>query len=506
VARTVPLTLAELLRDRAVRVPHRDALRMRTRTVTFEQLDRDVDRMVEALAGLGVQPGETVGVMMRNCPEFATLWLACIRIGAIEAPVNTAFRGVGLGRLLDLCQCRILIAGEEFLPALAEVRAGLARLEKVVTRHELADFALSCSGKQRDYPVDPTKPSQIFFTSGTTGSSKACLFDSRYTVGQARIYARQWQIGGDDVLYNPFPLFHIDASVLTLAPAILCGCTAALGERFSVSGFWDEVREFGATVFDYMGATLTMLWKAPERANDADNPVRFAWGVPMPDFAADFEQRFGLRLVEAYGLTDAGVPVYQPLDEPRRPGSCGKVVPEYTLDIAADGEILVKAHEPGLTTLGYLGDPAATSAAIARGWFHTGDLGRIDEEGWVYFAGRKKDVIRRRGENISCFEIEEVVLAHPAILEAAAFGLPSELTDEDVMVCAVLREGAAVTAKEFLMWCEGRMARHMVPRFVEFVRALPHTPTEKVEKYQLRSRGVTSATWDREKDGAAKPK
>jgi crotonobetaine/carnitine-CoA ligase len=217
----------------------------------------------------------------------------------------------------------------------------------------------------------------------------------------------------------------------------------------------------------------------------------------MPDFAEEFEQRFGLRLVEAYGLTDAGVPVYQPLDEPRRPGSCGKVVPEYSLAIAGDGEILVRAHEPGLTALGYLGDEEATAAAFAGDWFRTGDLGRVDEEGWVYFTGRKKDAIRRRGENISAFEVEEVVEAHPAVLEAAAFGLPSEMTEEDVMVCAVLRPDAALTPDELVTWCEARMARHMVPRFVEFVDALPRTPTEKVEKYRLRDRGVTARTWDR---------
>src|SRR4029077_6957690 len=150
----------------------------------------------------------------------------------------------------------------------------------------------------------------------------------------------------------------------------------------------------GATVFDFMGATLSMLWKAPQRADDAANPVRLAWGVPMPEFAGAFEERFGLRMVEAYGLTDAGVMVYQPLSEPRRPGSCGKVIPEYSLRIAPDGEMLLKAHEPGLMTLGYLGDAEATATGFAGGWFHTGDLGRVDPDGWVYFLGRKKDAIR----------------------------------------------------------------------------------------------------------------
>lgn len=490
------MNLADILRDRAARHPGRDLLRMTGRRLTYGQFDREVDMLAAGLLDAGVAPGESVGVMMRNCPEFALVWLACIRVGALEAPVNTAFRGAGLQHLLDLAGCRLLCIDDEFLPALAQVRSGLTRLERVVTRSELSAGGLK--GRLRAVPsVDAERPAQIFFTSGTTGRSKACLFDGRYAVRHAQIFVRQWEIREDDVLYNPFPLFHIDASVLTMAPAIVRGCTAALGERFSATRFWDEVRELGATVFDYMGATLTMLWKASPRSDDTDHRVRLAWGVPMPDFAPAFEERFGLRLVEGYGLTDAGVPVYHPLSEPRRSGSCGKVVPEYEIRIADDGEILLRAKEPGLMTVGYLGEPEATAAAFAGGWFHTGDLGRVDEDGWVHFLGRKKDSIRRRGENISSFEVEEVVEAHPAVLEAAAFGVPSELTEEEVMVCAALRSDAALTPSELIAWCEARMARHMVPRFIEFVTALPRTPTEKVEKYRLRERGVTEQTWDR---------
>lgn len=499
-ARSPALTLSDHLREQAVRFPRRDLLRMRDRTLTYAEFDQEVDRYAAALHGLGLRPGETAGVMMRNSTEFAVLWLACIRAGVVEAPLNTAFRGVGLRHLLDACRCRALVLDDEFVTAVDEVRDAVPGLETVITRRELDERSRFQAPAPSWPAVDVTRPAQVFFTSGTTGRSKACLFDGRYAVRQAQIFARQWQIREDDVLYNPFPLFHIDASVLTVAPAIVRGCTAALGERFSASGFWDEVRDLGATVFDYMGATLTMLWKAPERADDARNRVRLAWGVPMPDFAAGFESRFGLRLVEAYGLTDAGVPVYQPLDQPVPAGSCGRVVPEYTLTIAPDGEILVRAHEPGLMTLGYVGDREATAASFAGGWFHTGDLGRVDEGGWVYFTGRKKDAIRRRGENISAFEIEEVVEAHPAVLEAAAFGVPSELTEEDVMVCAVVRPGATLAPAELAAWCETRMARHMVPRFIELVEALPRTPTEKVEKYQLRERGVTAATWDRDAD------
>jgi len=197
-------------------------------------------------------------------------------------------------------------------------------------------------------------------------------------------------------------------------------------------------------------------------------------------------------------MTDVGVPAFQPLDEPRRPGACGRVIPPYEVRIAADGEMLVRCDEPGLVTIGYHGMPEATAEAFRDGWFHTGDLARLDADGWLYFQGRKKDAIRRRGENISAFEIEEVVEAHPAVLQAAAFGVPSELMEEEVKVCAVLRPGFSLEPEELVAWCEGRMARHMVPRYLEYLLELPLTPTEKVEKYRLREAGITAGTWDRE--------
>jgi crotonobetaine/carnitine-CoA ligase len=489
------VTLAQLLAVRARDFPRRDLLRMPGRTLTYQEFDVEVNRLANGLLAAGVERGEMVGVMLPNCPEFALLWLALVRIGAVEAPVNTAFRAAGLGHALDLSGCRLLVIDDAYLPFLAEVRSGLTRLERVVARSELA--GLRGAATDPHAAVHEEDVAQLFFTSGTTGRSKACLFDHRYAVRQAQLFARHWRIRPEDVLFNPFPLFHIDASVLTLAPAIAAGCTAALAERFSASRFWDQVREFEATHFDFMGATLTMLWKHPERPDDADNPARLGWGVPMPDFAAGFEERFGVRLVEGYGMTDCGLPVSQPFDEPRRAGSCGRVTEPYQVRVASDGEILVRSTEPGLLTLGYLGLPEATAEAFRDGWFHTGDLGRLDADGWLYFLGRQKDAIRRRGENISTFEIEEVVEAHPAVLHAAAFGVPSDLMEEEVKVCLVVRQGMGLTPPELIAWCEGRMAAHMVPRYLEFLPSLPLTPTEKVEKYRLREAGITPATWDR---------
>ena len=312
----------------------------------------------------------------------------------------------------------------------------------------------------------------------------------------------------DDVLYCPFPLFHIDATVLTVMPAMVLGTTAAIGERFSVSGFWDEVRAFGATVFDFMGATLTMLHKRHPEPDDADNPVRLAWGVPLPEFAAELEARFELQLIEAYGSTDAGVPIYHPIDQPRRPGSCGRAIPSFDVRLFDEsdqevptgqvGQIVVRPLEPSLMADGYYGMPEATLASRRNLWFHTGDLARLDADGYFYFVGRLSDSIRRRGENISAFEVEEVLKLHPQVLDAAVYAVPSELTEDEVMAAVVPRPGEAVDPAELLRFCAHSMAPHMLPRYVDVVDDLPRTPTEKVEKHVLIARGITATAWDRE--------
>ena len=294
--------------------------------------------------------------------------------------------------------------------------------------------------------------------------------------------------------------------MLTVGPALVLGTTAAIGERFSTSGFWDEIRRVGATVFDFMGATLTMLHKQPPSPSDGDNPVRLGWGVPVPEFADEFERRFGLQLVELYGSTDVGVPIYHPVDRPRRPGSCGVAVDAYDLALVDGdgvpvpdgeaGELVVRPREPSLIADGYFGMPEATLRSRRNLWFHTGDLLRRDADGYYSFVGRTSDSIRRRGENISAFEVEEVVKLHPGVLDAAAYGVPSEFTEDDVMVAVVPRPGHGLDPADLAAFCAGRLARHMVPRYVDVVADLPRTPTEKIRKDVLRDRGVTATAWD----------
>ena len=353
----------------------------------------------------------------------------------------------------------------------------------------------------RGRPGDAT---MLLFTSGSTGPSKACAIPHGYTLRQPEIFCEQLRITADDVLYAPFPLFHADGAIFTVAAALACGGTAALARKFSVSRFWADCRRHGATVFDYMGATLALLHKQPASPSDRDHLVRLGWGVPSPPFADEFEQRFGLELVELYGLSDVGIVLYNRPGEPRKPGSCGHPIAAFDVrlrneegrDLGVDqvGELVVRANEPCVIMNEYYGNPAATAEAFRDGWFHTGDLLRRDAEGHHYFVSRLKDLIRRRGENISAFDVEQALLLHPDIVEAAAYGVPSELTEEDVMVCVVARPGSNLTAQAVSQWAEQHLARHMWPRYVELADALPRTPTEKTAKYLLKARGVTANT------------
>ena len=515
-------TLGTLLEQRAMATPHRTFLRMAGVDLTFQEFNQQCNRLAHGLAGKGVAPGDMVAVVLPNCPEFVLLWFALVKLGAIEAAVNVGLRGAGLVRTLAMTGCHVVILDEDQIDALGDVASSLRDVTTVVVRGDAAAAArrfpawdvlafgqlVTDRADDPGVPVEVSDTAMVLFTSGTTGPSKGCMLSHRYAVRQGELAAEHLRLQPSDVLYSPYPLFHADAATLTVVPALVLGATAAIGSRFTASGFWEEVRAFEATVFDFMGATLTMLWKRPPQSDDAENPVRLAWGVPMPVWASGFEERFGLKLIEVYGLTDAGVVAFYPYDEDRRPGACGRPVHPYDVRIFDDaddemgpgemGEIVVRPLEPSVTMDGYHGMPNETLATFRNLWLHTGDKGYFDSDGYLHFVGRKSDSIRRRGENISAFEIEEVVLTHPDIVEAAAIGVPSEMTEEDVMLCVVPRAGSSVSPEDLVAFCESRMAKFMIPRYVEFRAELPKTETAKVEKYRLQQAGVGPDAWDRE--------
>ena len=513
-------SLGAELRRAAVEVPDRPFIRMAAGEWTYRQCDEESDRLAAGLHAQGVRAGDRVTLMLPNCIELALLWFALAKLGAVAAPVNTAFRGAALAGAVNLVQSRLAIVHATLHEPWAQVQAELETARSVFVLGDDGPPPEGCAPYALLRAVQPTAASLprpdvpfdalclLLYTSGTTGRSKAAMIPHRFVLAQARIFIEGLELRGDDVLYCPYPMFHLDATVMTIAPALLLRGVAALGERFSVSRYWDEMRALQGTVFDFMGATITLLWKQPPTPRDRDHRARLGWGVPLPAFAPQFEERFGCRLVELYGSTEAGGVMFTPLHAPKRMGSCGQPAAAFSVRLAdpqgfevrvgEPGELLIRPREPSLLMQGYYGMPEATLDAFKDLWFHTGDVLRQDAHGYFYFVGRRKDMVRRRGENIACAEVEMGIETHPDVLECAVFGVPSDLTEEDIMACVVLRPGSTLTPAALAAHCAGQMARFMVPRYLRFAAALPRTPTDKIEKFRLQAEGITSDTWDRE--------
>jgi len=516
---------AELKRA-ASEAPEQTFLRMVHGEWTYRQFDTETDRVAAGLYRLGVRQHDNVSLMMPNGFEFVVAWFALAKLGAVTAPVNTSFRGQILADAIDLVESRLLIAHASLRDQWAEVRPRLASIEQVVVvgGAPIEMGALPYETLRASDPGAPLPPAPtiafadlclLLYTSGTTGRSKAAMISHRFVLAQAAGVIEGLGLRADDVLYCPYPLFHLDAAVMTVAPALLLRGVAAIGERFSVSRYWSEMRALQATVFDFMGATLTMLWKQPPAPSDREHCARLGWGVPLPNWAGEFEQRFGCRLVELYGSTEVGAIVYTPLDAPRRAGSCGKAVPfvevqlhderGFEVPVGEPGELVVRPNEPAVIMSGYYGMPEATLAAFKDLWFHTGDLLERDADGYLYFVGRRKDIVRRRGENISAVEVEMGIETHPEVLQCAVVGVPSDMTEEEVMACVVRRPAATLTASALAEHCATSLAHFMLPRYIRFVAELPKTPTDKVEKFRLQEAGITADTWDRENPGTPHP-
>jgi carnitine-CoA ligase len=520
------VTIATRLAEAAATHPAAVFLRTSEGELTYAEVDRAAGRLATGLARAGARPGEPVIVFMNNSLDQIVTWFALSRLGAVHVPINTALIGTSLIHTFQVTQPRLAVVDRDLLPAVLAVRAHLAPQPRLVVRGpraaggddggggDLIDFdELRAQAGTAPVATPELDPATVLFTSGTTGPSKGCTLSHRYLIRQAELHTANLGLTAADVLYSPFPLFHVDAATLTVVAALVVGGTAAPGTRLHAPRFLDEVRGFDATVFNFLGATSTILWKQPPTDRDRDHRVRLAWGVPMPAWSEGWRRRFGFPLYELYGLTDAGISAYDRIDVPRHTGSCGRVIDQFELTIVdehdqavpigSDGEITVRGREPGLVMNGYWAMPDETAHAFRGGRFHTGDRGRLDTAGRLYFLGRTHDGIRRRGENISAYELEQIVMEHPEIVEVAALGVPSELTEDDVKICVVLRAGSRLRPEQILEHCAQNAPAYMVPRYIEVRSRLPKTPTHKVEKFKLRDR--TDATWDSVGGGTGLP-
>ena len=489
----------------------------------FATMSRRANQVAHALAQLGIRAGQRVAILLRNRLEYLDLWFGLSRIGAIQVPVNCEYRAAQILHLLKRAPVRLVVAEREFAPELAGAVVSLSHgLDVLLVEssgaadsralppslahaRSYADVVANAPQEDSDHAeVSGADPAVIMNTSGTTGPSKGVVLSHAQQYILGRNIAADMQLRGDDVYYNFFPLFHNTAQAMITMPVLLSGARMVLVDRFSASRFWDEARTHGCTAFYYIGEILRILLRASP-SDAAGTPLRIGWGIGAParDFD-EFQERFGIRLRTGYGSTEANVPCYLP-ERNARAGRCGRALRGFEIRIANEagepvpsgtqGEILIRSSEPYALMLGYDGDPAATVAAWRDLWLHSGDAGVLDDDGQLTFAGRLKDAIRVRGENVSAFEVEAVIAALEGVLEVAAIAVPCELGGDDVKVVIVAARADALAPETVVEWARIHLPRFAVPRYVEFVPALPKTPTNKIQKHLLRQQPFTARTW-----------
>jgi crotonobetaine/carnitine-CoA ligase len=500
-----------LLEARAAEHPDAVFLRMRAAERTWKEFQDDTLRVAHALYGAGVRAGDRVAILLPNCPEFLPCFFGATEAGALPVPLNTGQQGEVLAHMLRDAQPRAVVVDSSLWSRYASVRIDgsidVVRGDPPVA----AAVALSdvFAGPSDAPPVEYADGGGTFgvlYTSGTTGPPKGVV-PTRTDISPLVAMWQAMDVKAGETIYTCLPLFHGNPLGISVMGAIFLDAAIAVSERFSASRFWDEVRAFNAVEFNHVGAIIPILLKQELRSGDADNPMRVCLSAGCPPHAWEsFERRFGVRIVEQFSMVDApgylinlGGPV----------GSMGVPAAGCEAAILDDagavvdkpdviGELAIRATE-GRTHY-YLNAPETTEESYRGGWFHTGDLAYKDASGWFYYAGRKKESMRRRGENVSAWEVENVVNQFPGVLESAAHAVPSPLGEDDIKVVVVPQPSAVIDVDALIEFCRTRMAKYAVPRYIEVRDEIPKTPTQRPRYAELKAEGITPATLDLEEN------
>ncbi|MFC4671414.1 AMP-binding protein [Seohaeicola nanhaiensis] len=487
------------------------------RTWTYGETLATTIRTANALKRLGVRQGDRVLVWLPNCEEAVRVWFAINYLGAVFVPMNIAYRGTLLAHAATLSEARLAIVHAELAPHLGAVTPGQVN-EVVVLMGAPGEIAgMTVHGPDAldsddttpiplDQPLMPWDLQSIIFTSGTTGPSKGVL-SSYCHLHQMAISAPF--LDGDDRYLMTLPMYH-SGGVMPITAMLVHGGAIVMVESFKTETFWQTVREAQITTAILLGVMGGFLVKQPPGPDDRNHTLRSCTYVPMNDTAVAFHDRFGTDVHTHFNMTEISMPIVSD-PNPTALGSAGRpragvevrIVDEHDCEVPVGqmGEMVVRTDCPWAISHGYAANPEATARAWRNGWFHTGDGFRRDAEGNYYFCDRIKDAIRRRGENISSFEVETEVAAHPAVQEAAAVAVKSEIAEDEVLAIVALRPGAELDPADLIAFLRPRMAHFMVPRYIRFVPELPRTPTAKIRKVELREAGITPDTWDREAAG-----
>ncbi|MEP9378683.1 AMP-binding protein [Aquabacter sp. CN5-332] len=513
--------LGPILRRTAEREADRPYLEVDGEVWSFADTYRIVRALSCSFRRLGIGKGDRIAMMLPNGAEFIFTWYACVNIGAVIVPINTTYTGALLDYLLTDSGSRALILSADYLPALADtgaqtraalewvgvVGAGVADRPAGPARWLGYEELLAGDGADPEVACTFEDTQAIMYTSGTTGPSKGVVMPNGHFFSSTCTFLRAVNLSRDDVLFTPMPLFHGVASRLGALPCLMMGAKVVIARQFSASRYFQQAAACGATIGQTIFTMQTMLKAQPPGPFDRAHRMTRMFNA---SYDAGFEERFGVKLVEAYGMTETGLTLYTPFGE-RREGSCGRIHEDWELNIVdeqglpvsrgAIGEIALRPKLPSIMMRSYINKPSETLQTFADLWFKTGDYARADEDGYVFFTSRKKERIRRRGENISPYEIESVVISHPAVSDCAAVAVPAAEGEDDVRIVCEVSPASGLRPDELLDWLQGRLPRFMTPRYVDFVAALPRTPNSKVEKYRLMADGIGQTTWDRATGG-----
>ena len=495
-------------------------------TYTYADVVDMTLRLAAGLKEIGIEPGDTVTTLLDNNIDAVILWFAINAVGAISVPVNTAYKGEFLRHQVADSGAKVVVAEEDYVARVLDVLPNLPQLKHLIHRgaapsqnvdltiQALPDVMAKSAEGMTFYPAKPGDLSMLIYTSGTTGPSKGCMVSHNYACNIAHQSLLANDARPDDIFWTALPLFHMNAAATGVFKTAMIGARCAVYPRFSLSGFWPDIERSGATSIMLLGSMAPLIGAAEDTdaSEKCFGQVRVVSTAPFPpELQETWKKRFGVTYTGApgYGLTEAAMVVYGDLTKEVPPNTSGKRNDDFEVIIADEndnelppgqsGEILIRPKRPHVMFEGYWNRPAETQKIMRNMWLHSGDMGKFDEEGYFYFMDRKKDYLRRRGENISSFEMESTFAAHPDIADVAVHAVFSPMGEDDVKVTAVLKPDADLTEEALCRWCLDRVPYFAVPRYIEFRNDLPRNPTGKVLKYELRDDGCTETTWDREK-------
>ncbi|HEX8175564.1 MAG TPA: long-chain-fatty-acid--CoA ligase [Pyrinomonadaceae bacterium] len=495
--------LRELLEIRAAAQPDKPFLFSEAdgRSFTYPEFKRAVERAARMLTHRGIRKGDVVSLLMPNSAEYIIAYFACFTLGALAGPVNSLLKSQEMAFVVGNSEAKALLASKEFIPAVEEIRAELPHLKHLIEFDDEAEATLEFADDAPLPPVEIGRDDEaiIIYTSGTTGKPKGCLLTHGNLIANARQISEWLGFTERDRLLTMMPLFHMNAVSVTTMTPLYAGGSSVVSPKFSASRFWKIISDYEITSFGSVATMLSMLLETyPEGVPDGlrTEQLRFAMcgSAPVPaEVMKRFEERFNCLVIEGYGLSESTCrSTFNPPDERRRPGSCGmpignemRVVDDDDREVpdGSLGEIVLRGEN---ILKGYFKNPEATGRAFRNGWFHTGDVGYRDSDGFFYIVDRKTDMIIRGGENIYPREIDEVLYQHPSIAAAATIGIPDTLYGEEVAAFVILKEGAeGVTGEDVISFCRERLADYKCPKVVRFVKDIPKGPTGKLLKREL---------------------